>query len=503
MRQGYFIEIGNDFEVLRNEWYYAEVKADVEAGLGDYIIVMGGGIEVRGTVERKIDDLMLIKNEIVEKLEGVYVELLGRIECRRVLNGIDEVKLTAPAHYVHFIKVGDELSVWVGKRGELIVGRVDKVQDGLTSAEIVVSGVLGELVHRLKRKYYQNVTVQEIVSEMLTEAGFTSEVVGEYPLDRFWVDDRMFDVIKFFADVLNCQLRVEGKKVWFEPYGYREFGGSVVVRGVSFDTSNVVNDLHVFGGVMTYTTTDSFTGDGQRKEFELSRKPAGGVRVFLDEQEVSPTAYIVNQIEKKIVFNQAPESGVNVRVEYVYEVPLNVRSSDNMSIEKYGRRSKKIVVSFIRDPEKLMEYARAYIAEFAEAKIDANGYASVYDLSDGLDVGKRVRISVEELGHEHDIVVYELTFSNMSGRVELKIGKRQYDVIEWQGALYNRVKEAERVLDEVLIERRMLPMVEQMVIEMIDRLEYHYVVLDPQVWRNVLFPRRFGLYLSGVMEVGE
>jgi len=349
------------------------------------------------------------------------------------------------------VSIGDEVEIYVD--GEKVFGGYVRriTQNPVKEAEVLGYGE--ELDLKGISKVWYDKSPEEIVQELVDDTSLTysSTATSGITLSKYVAQDKRYsEIVNEMAKLLDWQVRVEpDKKFYFEPRGHETSPVSIQISRSEWhrDTSKLMNKITLVGGKATYSKEDSFTGDGSTKEFTLTYRPVGNVRVLVDGTEKTPVSasggdYSVDAESKKITFESAPADGSEIKVQYSYEVPIRVSLSNPSSMERYGTFFRKVEAKWLRSFQDARKYARKLLSLYSEPFYHGN-LTVRFDPS--IKPGQKVTINDTVNNVSGEFVVQRVKMTH-KGRMDIVVGEEVYDEYEWRQEVEDRIKQLEQTL---------------------------------------------------------
>lgn len=474
MRAGFYVELSNEYVKEMEKWWVLVVGVrDVyDVSLLDldawFVIIDAGNNYVR---EGRVMRVNLLESEAkvyvskyeVEWLRGrnIYLELdaIDLSVEKSITNVIDSLSFSLPLIETGVVKLGDEVLVFIsGECEPYFEGRIEEVSDSVSVVKYRAYGKGYELTKIFVKKLYSNVAPEDIVKDLVESVSDirVEAVPTGTILEKYVVDDYVFDAILRLAEGFKYQIRIVGSTLYFEPFGYiRE--GLVVDKSycgfddVKKDTSRLVNDLWLYGSTVTFATEESFTGDGITTEFKVSRSISGGVNVTVNGVEVNPKEYKVRKEEGIIEFREAPEDGASIVIRYEYEVPIVVHVTDDESITKYGKRSAVIKAKYITTFEMCRKFAFEYLRTFAHPIVSVSVTMALPIFTEKkFKVGRKYTVRNKFYGIDDELVLKKINVTSR-GTVKLMFGMEEFNIIDWYRKVYERLQELEKIVEAKVV----------------------------------------------------
>lgn len=127
--------------------------------------------------------------------------------------------------------------------------------------------------------------------------------------------------------------------------------GIEIANRIQWNTTgeDLANNITIIGGTQLDWNTQSFIGDGITKDFKLDTIPIdtdvyiNSTKVYRGVDSSDLKDFIVHNDTKIVSFTTAPALGDIIDINYSYNIPVKVQSSDNTSINKYTQHDLTIV----------------------------------------------------------------------------------------------------------------------------------------------------------------
>jgi len=259
---------------------------------------------------------------------------------------------------VEIKRTSDDLKVWGG-----IVNEVNRNID----KRITLSIILGEYIELIKKilvdETYRGQTITAMVNDLCSKylpTGFTYANVTTTTKTLEYIQFKrnpLYDCLRDLAKYLDWTIFIDvNKDLNFVESGVN-FSGVTLTQGSNLryisekqDVARLVNKVRVVGGFREYTNIELFSGDGSNLTFTLQRKPIstqvevyeGAVWVIKKgyaKDSTSSYDYDTDAEAFQIIFatGKAPANAVdNVRITYVYGVPIMVEGESSASQTTYS-----------------------------------------------------------------------------------------------------------------------------------------------------------------------
>lgn len=340
---------------------------------------------------------------------------------------------------------------------------VEKREEKLWKLKILGYG--WELNNVWITQVYENKSPEWIVENIIenyTNFTYASTSTSGVTLTKYVANDYAYKIIDELARLLDWQFYTDAdKNAYFEPKGIinngRVFEEGVNCKIVSWreDPSKLANKVRLKGGMVNYTTQQSFTGNGSQKEFVLNYKPTSNIRVLVNGVEKSGGVggkgeYEVDAEQRKIIFATAPASGASIQVTYGYEVPIVVESEAPNSIAKYGVVFKEVEMPSIRTFEDARRFVLQYLDVYSEPAISVDFEIGGIDTT--IQQGELITVVDNLRNKNRRVVITKVRYAYPQGITSVEAGSIYYTVYDWQKEVQERIKELEKkVTSETIV----------------------------------------------------
>ena len=229
---------------------------------------------------------------------------------------------------------------------------------------------------------YNNLPAGSIVKDIITK--YTDDITADANVSDGETINRIifnhtpvFDAVRQLAKLTNYMFYVDNSKdLHFKEKtqtssGYTFGSGGTQLMDVKFKEKRdgIYNEIWVYGDRYLDGYTETFTGDGTGSVFTLGYKPSN-TAITVDSALVQPGAiyqmtyevgskvkYLVNYSDKQIIFTSGtsqgdniPGAGSQVVIDYMRDLPIVKVGENDISIDAYGRKTKIIQDTNIKDP---------------------------------------------------------------------------------------------------------------------------------------------------------
>lgn len=146
-----------------------------------------------------------------------------------------------------------------------------------------------------------------------------------------------------YDDYNNDYIRLEPKG--FTSYGTKLVVGTNIINIPAWEEElePIVNSIKIKGVYDEDTDVIETTGDGTTDEFNLNKEPEitevyvnNVLQVRGVEDSTTSYDYLIDKINKKIIFTTPPGLGLDVSIKYSYRIPRPVQAKDYTSISQYN-----------------------------------------------------------------------------------------------------------------------------------------------------------------------
>jgi hypothetical protein len=257
------------------------------------------------------------------------------------------------------------------------------------------------------------IMIDEIRNIPHTESDFT---VSKVQTTNYYTDIKFKNVTVFDCVRKICDIRPNTFDFYIDIDKVLNFGifgsidsGETLQRGVNVlksefwdDDTKLTNKVTVYGAKQQFNLTQTFSGDGTLKEFELQFEPitqtviVGGTELQGYVQGMSPSqyGYRVDKENRLIIFTNAPANGTNnITVNFTYGVPIIVQRQDDTSITNYGLREEKIENEHLLTKLDVRIVAQEYIDTWKDPILNAKYTIRV---NPNFDIGENVSVIDEK-----------------------------------------------------------------------------------------------------------
>lgn len=330
-------------------------------------------------------------------------------------------------------------------------GKIYTIDDTTTwDLEIYSNG--HELINKWIEKVYTDISpegiVADIVNNFTNNLTYIGTAVSGIVLDEYLAQGYAIDIIRHMVETLRWRLTInQNDGVDFDVEGAinngRVFTNGTDINITSWTTTsdNVINKVRVEAGFLLPRAIEDFSATGTI--FELEHKPESSVRVVVSGVEVSSDAYKVEPENNpaRIVFDS---SVTDPTIEYTWRKRIVIEDQDEDSIIKFNEeRFRRIDAPYIITEPDALRFARSIIDEYSDEAVFAVGVLS--ELNFDVKVNERVTF-VDPLRNNKTAqgVISKIKYNYDTGQTELYLNPRQFDLLNWQNGVQDRIKQLER-----------------------------------------------------------
>ena len=290
---------------------------------------------------------------------------------------------------------------------------------------------LYELNARLVSEVYENMTIEDIIDDIIT--GYaptftTTNVSSTFTISRIVFNQvPVGNCIKRLADIVQYYWYIDpDKDIHFfpklaeiAPFNVTDINAKIIPMTLQTDCdgSQVANVVKVRGGEYNgaaYTDTITINGT-ETKSIVLPYKFANLTvslngtpqSVGIDNiNDFTTDDVLYNYNEKMIRFENPLANGDEIEYSGNPKIPVLSIASDDASIALYGEREKLIRDTTIEDLDTARRRASAELLAFANEVCDAK--FATYE--SGLRAGQSINVSSTLRGFSHDLVIKQIRF---------------------------------------------------------------------------------------------
>ena len=389
-------------------------------------------------------------------------------ERLRAFVGIEELEIASASYVINnnsivneaFLTIVDDNNVNIGtiinvKKNDgstnVFTGQVHSIsENGVLDVRLLSNGY--ELINTYVEKVYTNTSPEDIVKDIVNN--FTTNLtydeinsgVSNVVLDEYLAQGYAIDVIRKMMEALRWKTIItQTNEVIFNIQGsinnnkIFNNGNDFVVTNFETTDENIINRVRVEAGFDKPRTIE--TKSGTNTIFELSNKPESSVRVTVSGTEQNPDTYKVEPENNppQVIFDSAVTDPV---IEYTWNRKIIVEDLSETSKTQYGERFNKVEASYIITRSDALKFARSIIDEFSTETINVEGRIPFLDFS--INVNERVRVIDSIRNKKVRLIINEITYNYDEGSTIIKLGQQDFDLINWQNGVQDRIKELER-----------------------------------------------------------
>jgi hypothetical protein len=387
------------------------------------------------------------------------VNCISTTITKEINESIDTCKVEVPYNFT--ITIGDELNVYDKSSTLLFKGLVQSIKtSGIKEVTAYDYGV--QLMDINVNEIYEEQKAEDIIEDIVndTDLTYVSTITTSSTISNYIIKDkRGWDVVTELAELLNAQFRVDKNKNFYLELIEEDSStetittdNAVIDDDWSEDADQLVNKVILIGDKQEFEKTETFNGDGTTSEFVLSEFPisvnvtVGGTEQTGFVEGASATAdYKVPKGTKTVKFESGsiPGSGTdNVVVKYIFSIDIKITSQDINSLNTYGVKEKKIVKSYINSFAEARRYVKYYLDIFSKplqtSKWIINDYSKFEDFIPNQLIS--VNDTIRNISGNFIIRKVEREFP---GRLNVEIGMRENDILDWNKETQYRIKQLE------------------------------------------------------------
>ena len=376
-------------------------------------------------------------------------------ECE---NAVDIAKVVLPRLERTHYTIGDEVYVRTGAT-TFFAGYISQRKLG-TSLDLEVESYGGFCRRVLVKEVYENKTPEYIIENLITNytnLTYSSSGSTGITLKRLIINNRyLSEVIANFCQSFGWQFRTDNdKNAYFEERGSASTSADDLVVGTNCNTmekwkedpKKIINHLVLKCGSQTFRKKQTFSGDGSTKEFTLTYKPSGNLKVLVDSAELEGQLegdnggdYEYDSENKKVTFVVAPSNNAdNTIIEYTYSLPIVITKPNTVSKNKHGLYAKKIFAGWIERYEDARVLAGKILAQYDDPtksnKLIIKGIQTSYK------IGSTQKVTDSYNGIDEDMIIRKIEFKIPENLTILYVGTEIYNLFDWQKTATDRIKE--------------------------------------------------------------
>lgn len=414
-------------------------------------IYLNGVLETNVVVQDDLASNTILNNESVvlgARADG-SLPLIGKLDnveiYARVLTQIEATRLGTKDNPISIMKFAGR--IWKIEK-EMFVKKVEVKSLGKELGEFEVRGDV------FNNQSPESI-MQSIIAQSTTLQYIDSGQASGIELIKYVADGKMIDIVTDLSRLTNRLWRTDALgNFFFEPFKFRisnvvyTHGTNVGIFETGEDDTELVNDLIILGENKRYISLQSFSGDGTKTEFDLA-EPAISARVTLSGIEQNPEIdFTLDTENKKLKFTVAPPSGTdNIVIDYEYEKPLFIRQIRQSSIDKFGRRAKRLIMPWIREYQDGVRFASSYLHVFQDVKTKAD--VTVLGLEHRLKENDVVTLvnSIKEINTT--FLVKGIVWKYPQATTTIKAGEFSFDEQESKKQILEKIHDLESSLTVV------------------------------------------------------
>lgn len=296
---------------------------------------------------------------------------------------------------------------------------------------------------------YTNKTFKEIFIQLIkVNTGLTVNVedIPDRALERYVSIGYLSDILGSLTAVSEATFRTDALgNIFIEREGLRKtdiafiHGENALVKKRIKDDSDLVNHITIIGATQKLKEKQlvekvTFDSNGRGK-LRLNFTPLSLEVYTLDSDDVkhplvNGDQYIINSDEREVEFIRVRGKTIpdDIVVEYTYDYIIQADVEKTDSIKKYGRHSKRFLLSWLETREDVVRYANSYLEQHARLK----EYVSleIPDLYTAIKENDIIRVVNKDLHINRDVVVKGLRWQFPQGRTDVEVGEYRFDTYD-------------------------------------------------------------------------
>ena len=307
--------------------------------------------------------------------------------------------------------------------------------------------VLGE--SEVTVRNYTNKTFKELFIQIIkTNTNLTVNVedIVDRTLRRYVSIGYLTDILSALTSVTNATFRTDALgHVFIEREGVHKtdiafiHGENALIWKKVKDDSDLVNHVIVIGSIQKLkekqlVETVVFNGYG-RSKVKLNFTPSAIEVYTLDSDNnknplINGEQYIFNSDEREIEFIKLLQKTMpdNLIIEYTYDYVIQADIENLDSIEKYGRHSKRFLLSWLETREDVIRYANSYLEQHSDLRESVS--LEIPDLYTAIKENDVIRVVNKDLKVNRDVVVKGLTWRYPQGKTIVDLGEYNFDTYD-------------------------------------------------------------------------
>lgn len=328
-------------------------------------------------------------------------------------------------------------------------GQVHNIEETtIWDVEVASNGY--ELINTWVEKVYQNISPEDVIADIVdnftTKLTYTGTQTSGVVLDEYLAQGYAIDIIRHMLETLRWRLVIDQNDNVEASIEGSIDNGRVFTNGeniniTSWQTTddNVINQVRLEAGFLLPRKIQTYSQTGTI--FELENKPESSVRVVVSGSEVSSDDYKVEPENNppRIVFDS---SVTDPTIEYTWRKRIIVEDQDEDSITQYGIRFDRVDAPYIISEPDALRFARSIIQEYKDESVFATGVLS--ELNFDIQVNERVTFVDPLRNKTVQGVINQIKYEYDTGQTVLNIGPRNFDFVNWQNGVQDRIKQIER-----------------------------------------------------------
>lgn len=320
-----------------------------------------------------------------------------------------------------------------------------------------------EILNRtIVKKIYENISPEAIFTDLINTYSDLTPSTSEssITIKRLVADDYVGTIIQKLAEALGWSIYTNSSKtIFFRPRG--TVTNSTVIRrqtsssNAKFgewrkDYNEMCNSIKLTGDNLNYNTQESFTGDGNKKEFYITEQPID-IRITINNIEQNIDTYYIEAENRKIIFQSIPSSGSTIVVTYSYAYPIYVERNDATSISTYGTFTKIFTHKWIKTRVDAITFCENYIDTYKDILLSNNLIMNAAHITT-FTPGEQVRIIDDLEEYDDNYIINKIKLELTKSYIELNIGSYIPIFVNLQTSIQDRIKELEKNLSKATIQ---------------------------------------------------
>jgi hypothetical protein len=340
-------------------------------------------------------------------------------------------------------------------------GRVTKNNQQISKKDSIIQSFgkeLGEVEVRAERYFCR--TPEFIMRDLIINNTILIPHIHGSPsgiiIRRYNADGKLIDILKDLAALSGKTFSTDALGLWhLHDIEFRNtcltFTHGICAQNFDEvdDDTEVINDVLIIGERKSYTTVQTFCGDGVTTEFALNEAPVSGVVCVACTEQTPCVDYTFDTLNSKLVFDTCsiPLCSQSIAVTYQYELPLLIRGIKSDSVESNGVKSKRLVMPWIRERNDGVKFINAYLGRFKDIKTSLK--ITLGTMRNTLKEGDIITLVNDIKGINGTFVIKSITWTYPEMHTEILVGEFKFDDLEYEAQISNKIHDLESALTEV------------------------------------------------------